>query len=68
MLFGEENREGRFASDCRGRVEAICGGTVTEGGLNRGAFVMLEPDVRVGDCENREASFSEADNPRLSAN
>ena len=68
MLFGEENREGRFVSDCRGREEAICGGTVTEGGLKRGASDVLEPVVRVGDCENREASFPEADNPRLSAN
>ena len=68
VLFGEENREGRFVSDCRGREEAICGGTVTEGGLKRGASDVLEPVVRVGDCENREASFPEADNPRLSAN
>ncbi len=49
MLFGVENREGRFVSDCRGRVEVICGGTVTDGGLNRGASDVLEPVVCVGD-------------------
>ena len=38
-----------FVSDCRGRVEAICGGTVTDGGLNRRVPDVLERVVWGGD-------------------
>ena len=65
MLFGVENREGRFVSDCRGRVEVICGGTVTDGGLNRGASDVLGGDRAAAEDELVGGSSSSFGGRRL---